>query len=82
MRGGYRADMAEDRALITHIHEMVDEEHAIRSGDQPDRARLEQIEVTLDQCWDLLRQRRAHRDNDQADTSDVRPERVVEGYQQ
>lgn len=71
-----------DEELIAHIHRLVDEEHAIRAGDDPDADRLGQIDVTLDQCWDLLRQRRAHRDRGEADTSDVRPEKVVEGYQQ
>lgn len=74
--------MADDNALIAHINELVDEEHAIRSSKQPDRDRLDHLEVMLDQCWDLLRQRRARHDADQPDTSDVRPERVVEGYQQ
>jgi hypothetical protein len=71
-----------DEELIAHIHRLVDEEHEIRGRGEPDEERLEQIDVTLDQCWDLLRQRRAHRDAGQADTSDVRDERVVEGYQQ
>jgi hypothetical protein len=46
-------------------------------------ARIKAIEVALDQCWDLLRQRRARRNagEDPADAS-ARPERVVEGYQQ
>ncbi len=73
--------MADD-PLIAQIHELVEEEHTIRSSDQPDKERLDRLEVTLDQCWDLLRQRRARHDNHQPDTSDVRPEGVVEGYQQ
>ena len=71
-----------DEQLISTIHKLVEEEHEIRSGDDPDPDRLSHIEVTLDQCWDLLRQRRARRQYDQPDTSDVRDERVVEGYQQ
>jgi hypothetical protein len=73
--------MADD-ALITQIHQLVEEEHAIRSDDAPDAARLAHLEVTLDQCWDLLRQRRARRDFHQPDDSGVRPEGTVEGYQQ
>jgi len=73
--------MADD-ALIAQIHQLVEEEHQIRSGDAPDAERLEQLEVTLDQCWDLLRQRRARRDFHQPDDSAVRPEGTVEGYQQ
>lgn len=73
--------MAED-PLIARIHELVEEEHTVRATEQPDQERLDHLEVTLDQCWDLLRQRRARRENDQPDTSDVRPAGVVEGYQQ
>jgi len=71
-----------DEELIAHIHRLVEEEHEIRAHETPDADRLHAIDVTLDQCWDLLRQRRAHRDAGQADTSDVRPEQTVEGYQQ
>jgi len=73
--------MADD-ALITQMHQLVEEEHAIRSGETPDADRLAHLEVTLDQCWDLLRQRRARRDFHQPDDSGVRPEDTVEGYQQ
>jgi hypothetical protein len=73
--------MADD-ALIDTIHKLVEEEHEIRSADEPDPERLSHLEVTLDQCWDLLRQRRARREYDLPDTSDVRPEDVVERYQQ
>ena len=52
--------MADDE-LITTIHKLVDEEHEIRGSGEPDAERLAHIEVTLDQCWDLLRQRRARR---------------------
>jgi hypothetical protein len=45
--------------------------------------RLHAMEVALDQCWDLLRQRRARRNAGQdPDTATVRTERVVEGYPQ
>jgi hypothetical protein len=50
---------------------------------EEERQRMDRLEVTLDQCWDLLRQRRARRhtgaDPDQAQ---VRPASVVERYQQ
>ncbi len=71
-----------DLELIATIDKLVAEEHEIRSGDAPDPERLAKLEETLDQCWDLLRQRRAKREYDQPDTSDVRPTNVVEGYQQ
>jgi hypothetical protein len=73
--------MADD-ALIAQIHRLVEEEHEIRSGDAPDADRLAHLEVTLDQCWDLLRQRRARREFGQPDDAGVRPEGTVEGYQQ
>lgn len=73
--------MADDD-LIATIDKLVAEEHEIRAGGDPDPARLDHLEVTLDQCWDLLRQRRARREYDQPDTSDVRPAEVVERYQQ
>jgi hypothetical protein len=73
--------MADD-ALIAQIDQLVEEEHRIRSGDQPDPERLAHLEVTLDQCWDLLRQRRARREFHQPDSSAVRSEGTVEGYQQ
>lgn len=76
--------MADDE-LVATIGRLVAEEHEVRDaavGGEVDSARLTEIEQTLDQCWDLLRQRRAARDAGITDTSDVRPKRVVEGYQQ
>lgn len=73
--------MADDD-LIATIHQLVEEEHEIRSGDAPDPDRLAHLEVTLDQCWDLLRQRRARREFHQPDSTAVRPEGTVESYQQ
>lgn len=73
--------MADDE-LIATIHKLMAEEHEIRDGGVPDPERVAHLEETLDQCWDLLRQRRARCENHQPDTSDVRPARVVEGYQQ
>jgi hypothetical protein len=52
------------------IEKLVAEEHELwereSTGDasEADRARLEEIRISLDQCWDLLRQRRALRDAD------------------
>lgn len=76
--------MADDE-LVATIGRLVAEEHDVRAaavGGEADTARLDEIEQTLDQCWDLLRQRRAAREAGITDTSDVRPKRVVEGYQQ
>ncbi len=75
--------------LVQRIGKLVDEEHALERahiGSPPTEkqvAHLREIEVALDQCWDLLRQRRARRETGQnPDDAAVRPERVVEGYQQ
>ena len=44
---------------------------------------MKAIEVSLDQCWDLLRQRRARRDAHlNPDEAQVRPAEIVEHYQQ
>lgn len=56
--------VADDDTLQT-IHALVDEEHRLRAHgaaiDDEDRARLRRIEDQLDQCWDVLRRRRASR---------------------
>jgi hypothetical protein len=82
--------MADDREIIRHIDQLVDEEHALerahgegKSLTNDERARLKALEVQLDQLWDLLRQRRARRaaglDPDQAEERDPT---TVEGYRQ
>ena len=73
-----------DDDILRRIDDLVDEEHRLQyAPDETDPQRLHQLEVMLDQCWDLLRQRRARRDAglDPADAL-VRDERTVEGYQQ
>ena len=68
--------------LVAEEHELWERESAGNAGDG-DRQRLEQVGVALDQCWDLLRQRRARRDAGQdPDTAQGRPAEVVENYQQ
>jgi hypothetical protein len=82
-----------DESIAAHIERLVAEEHDLRNREQvdsddpgsmeADREKLRSVEVELDRCWDLLRQRRAlrgvGRDPSQAN---VRDETVVEGYQQ
>jgi Protein of unknown function (DUF2630) len=79
-----------DRSVFSRINELAEEEERLwdrASGgdglDGPEQHRLEQIKVELDQCYDLLHQRRARRaaglDPDEAE---VRREDVVERYQQ
>ena len=73
-----------DDDILRRIDDLVDEEHRLQNTpDETDPQRLQQLEVMLDQCWDLLRQRRARRDAglDPAGAA-VRDERTVEGYQQ
>jgi hypothetical protein len=79
----------DDKQVMDRIGALVDEEHALERQaigeglDQDQQARLHEVEVQLDQCWDLLRQRRARRDAGQdPDTAAVRPEGTVEGYLQ
>ena len=58
----------DDQDLIARIHGLVDEEHRLEQHatghglTSEDASRLRDLEVQLDQCWDLLRQRRARRD--------------------
>ena len=78
-----------DTQIREHIETLVEEEHRLlEHGDRgsltpEDRARLESIEVQLDQFWDLLRQRRARRHAGQdPDVAHLRSEDVVEHYRQ
>ncbi len=79
----------DDAEIVRRIGELADQEHRLerahegggRSPEETDE--LRRIEVTLDQCWDLLRQRRARRAAGQ-DPEEVttRPGEVVENYRQ
>jgi len=77
-------DAASDGKLLGHIQELVSEEQrlvaqGLRSAD--DSARLQRLEVELDQCWDLLRQRRAARETGHdPEQAHLRPPDVVEKY--
>ena len=80
----------DDEAVILRIDDLIGEEHRLRShADEgnpltdEDRERLDQLEVQLDQCWDLLRNRRAKRHAGQdPDQAEARPAEVVEHYRQ
>ncbi|HTC81035.1 MAG TPA: DUF2630 family protein [Acidimicrobiia bacterium] len=80
----------EDDAVLGKINNLVAEEHRLLESSrgteglsEKEEARLKAVEVALDQCWDLLRQRRASRhagrDPDEAHVRDIT---TVEGYQQ
>ena len=76
---GQRLSRADDFALRVADRRTV----AVVQDSFDEVARRQAIEVALDQCWDLLRQRRARRDAGQdPDDVQVRPEDVVERYQQ
>jgi len=80
--------MSDDPDLRQRIHDLVEEEHRLREAlghgeisPTEEHQRLRRLEVELDQCWDLLRQRRARREHGQDPrTAEVRPEGTVEGY--
>jgi len=68
--------------LVAEEHELWQRE-AAGEASETERRRLGEIRVSLDQCWDLLRQRRARRDAGQdPDSAVARTPDVVEGYEQ
>ena len=74
-----------DDSILRHITALVDEEHRIRDAGAKapaDAQRLRDVEIQLDQCWDLLRQRRAKREfgNDPA-SAHSRDAGTVERYE-
>lgn len=77
-----------DKDVLRHIDELVAEEHALRAKattpglDEAEQARLKDLEVQLDQCWDLLRQRRARAEFGQnPEGAQPRSANTVEHYQ-
>jgi hypothetical protein len=79
----------DDNQIHGRIEQLVSEEHRLwhRESDgqatDEDRQRLKDLKVSLDQCWDLLRQRRALREEGgNPDEAQVRGEGVVENYRQ
>ena len=68
--------------LVAEEHELWEREAAGAATDD-DRQRLDALKVSLDQCWDLLRQRRGLRDRgENPDQAEVRDAGTVEGYRQ
>jgi hypothetical protein len=80
----------DDKEIMGRISELIDTEHSLRSQlaqgeltSEQEKERLRSTEEALDQCWDLLRQRRAKRQyGDNPDGAEARPVPEVEGYQQ
>lgn len=77
----------EDQNVIDRINQLAHEEHDLfekeshGTATQAERERLKWLEVSLDQCWDLLHQRRARRNAGiDPDEARVRDASTVEGY--
>jgi hypothetical protein len=84
-----KEEAVDDHEIIARIGSLADEERRLEEmhvGDElsdDDTARLKSIEATLDQMWDLLRQRRALRSAGRSpDQATLRSEGTVEGYRQ
>lgn len=79
-----------EQDILGRIKQLVDDEHSLRAkvtagevDPVTERQRLAELEVMLDQCWDLLRQRRARIDaGGSPDDAQVNSPRQVEGYLQ
>jgi hypothetical protein len=73
-----------DQTVLKHIEDLVSEEKKLygKGGiSEKEKQRLDQINVELDRCWDLLRQRRALREfGRNPDEAEVRPAKIVENY--
>jgi hypothetical protein len=80
----------DDKTILSRIKDLVDEEHRLRAQVQTgkistdeEHARLREVEESLDQCWDLLRRRRAVRGTGgDPDSAQVRSKADVESYLQ
>jgi hypothetical protein len=80
----------DDKDIMSRISELIGTERELRrqlqSGElssEQERERLRSAEEALDQCWDLLRQRRARREfGESPEGAAARPVSEVEGYQQ
>jgi len=74
-----------DQSVLHHIERLVAEEHRLYNQAAPtedESARLANLQVELDQCWDLLRQRQALREfGRDPNKAHVRPPGVVEDYE-
>ena len=85
-----RITVVDENQILEQVRSLVEQEHELRSRVQegelaPDdeQQQLRRLEQALDQCWDLLRQRRARRDAGQdPDEAAPRPVNEVEDYQQ
>lgn len=78
------AQRQSEQQVLTHIQDLVAEEHRLLEQGALDTAgheRLTHVQVELDQCWDLLRQRRALRETGaDPEKAEIRPPDIVEKY--
>jgi hypothetical protein len=76
----------DEKDIMARISSLVEEEHKLRESTEhtdEQRGRMNELEASLDQCWDLLRQWRAKRQyGEDPDEAEPRPEPQVEGYLQ
>jgi hypothetical protein len=79
----------DDKEILAQINGLAEEEKRLEEAhvgeglSDNEHARMKTIEVTLDQLWDVLRQRRAKRDYGRSpDEAHERPANIVEGYLQ
>ncbi|GAB2912927.1 DUF2630 family protein [Streptomyces mayteni] len=78
----------DDKDILARVGELVAEERALRESSvghglqEGDQLRLSDVEARLDQCWDLLRQRRARLEfGEDPSGATMRPAWEVEGYE-
>jgi hypothetical protein len=77
-----------DEEILQRIHTLVAEEHKLRDervaqrlSQAEENEQVKRLEIALDQCWDLLRQRRARKEfGEDPSQAEVRPPGEVEGY--
>jgi hypothetical protein len=80
----------DDKEIMAHINELIETEHRLREqhangqlSSAAEREQLRAAEEALDQCWDLLRQRRARREfGENPNEAESRPASEVEHYMQ
>jgi hypothetical protein len=80
----------DDKDIMGHINDLISTERDLRArvatgqlSSEDEKQQLATVEEALDQCWDLLRQRRARREfGEDPEQAQARPAAEVEGYQQ
>jgi uncharacterized protein DUF2630 len=89
-RAGDTVERMDDKEILANIDDLIKTEHELRTklaaGEittDDEHRQLAAAEAALDQCWDLLRQRRARKEfGDDPSGAHVRPVSEVEGYRQ